>query len=561
LMTSSGTSNPRAMLSIAAACLMAGALCHAGGDEAPTPVVGESSFGQKSPGTEGAVAGHLPSQMEQARTASVSQPLLQAEVGSVGWWPPSSDRRFEQLAAYPNDWGAVGLLNAEGGIDSKGHPFFTPLGANGRACVTCHQPADGMGLSLKTIQQRWSTTGGKDPLFASIDGSNCPSLPQGERSNHSLLVEHGLIRIYLPWPPRAADGSKVDPEFTIDVVRDPSTCNLDRLYGLHSANPMISVFRRPRAVANEHYISASFALRGVRGRRLNNKTGEPLSINPETGQRTGLPIMADGREPTLRTQAFEAVMTHEQAESPPSDDQLLQIERFENQLFVAQLSDKVGDVFSGENAPSAMGPAAVAAGRPHVSGDNWNTPIFGNFDAWDVSAPGLPAATKDFRDSVRRGYEVFTERPMWIRDVAWFNSIGMGNPYKRNCTICHATQFVGTDTSPGVMDIGANNRPWSKADGYLPLFKLTCKPSSVPHPYLGRTIYTHDPGRALITGRCQDIGSLVMQQLRGLAVRAPYFSNGSAKDLAAVVDYYNERFDMKLTDQEKKDLINFMSVL
>jgi hypothetical protein len=553
--------NLRAMLLIAAACLGANVLCHAGSDETTTPMIGRSSPEQKNPGTEGTIAGHLPSQMEQARTALVSNLSPQGEVGSTGWWAPSSDRRFEQLTPYLNAWGAVGLLNADGAIESKGHPFFAPLGANGRACVTCHQPADGMSLSLKTIQQRWSTTDGKDPLFASIDGSNCPSLLQGERSNHSLLIDHGLIRIYLPWPPRAADGSKIDPDFTIDVISDPSTCNLDPAYGLHSANPMVSVFRRPRAVANEHYISASFAMRGVRGRRLNNKTGEPLAINPETGQRTGLPIMADGREPTLRTQALEAVMTHEQAMSPPTDNQLLQIEQFENQLFVAQLSDKVGDMFGGENAPSAMGPAAVAAGRPHVSGDNWNTPIFGNFDAWNVSAPDIPAATQEFRDSVRRGYGVFTERPMWIRDVAWFNSIGMGNPYKRNCTICHAMQFVGTDTSPGVMDIGANNRPWSKADGYLPLFKLTCKPSSAAHPYLGRTIYTHDPGRALITGRCQDIGSLVMQQLRGLAARAPYFSNGSAKDLAAVVDYYDRRFDMKLTTQEKEDLINFLSVL
>jgi len=52
-----------------------------------------------------------------------------------------------------------------------------------------------------------------------------------------------------------------------------------------------------------------------------------------------------------------------------------------------------------------------------------------------------------------------------------------------------------------------------------------------------------------------------MQQLRGLAARAPYFANGSAKTLRAVVDFYDRRFDMKLTDQEKEDLINFLGAL
>ncbi len=46
-----------------------------------------------------------------------------------------------------------------------------------------------------------------------------------------------------------------------------------------------------------------------------------------------------------------------------------------------------------------------------------------------------------------------------------------------------------------------------------------------------------------------------------LAARAPYFSNGSAKNLRELVDFYDRRFDMKLTEQEKVDLVNFLSVL
>ena len=79
--------------------------------------------------------------------------------------------------------------------------------------------------------------------------------------------------------------------------------------------------------------------------------------------------------------------------------------------------------------------------------------------------------------------------------------------------------------------------------------------------YLGRVIYTQDPGRALISGKCNDIGAIVMQQLRGLAARAPYFANGSAANLREVVDFYDRRFNIQFTEQEKQDLVNFLSVL
>jgi cytochrome c peroxidase len=95
----------------------------------------------------------------------------------------------------------------------------------------------------------------------------------------------------------------------------------------------------------------------------------------------------------------------------------------------------------------------------------------------------------------------------------------------------------------------------------LPVFKLTCSKDAPPHPFLGRVIYTTDPGRALISGRCADIGAIVMQQMRGLSARAPYFSNGAAKTLRELVDYYDRRFDAKYTEREKQDLVNFLSVL
>ena len=101
----------------------------------------------------------------------------------------------------------------------------------------------------------------------------------------------------------------------------------------------------------------------------------------------------------------------------------------------------------------------------------------------------------------------------------------------------------------------------AKESPEFPLFRITCEASAPPHPQLGRTFLTQDPGRALITGKCADAGAILMQQFRGLTARAPYFANGSAADLNELVDFYDRRFKIGLTDKEKQDLANFLSIL
>jgi cytochrome c peroxidase len=41
----------------------------------------------------------------------------------------------------------------------------------------------------------------------------------------------------------------------------------------------------------------------------------------------------------------------------------------------------------------------------------------------------------------------------------------------------------------------------------------------------------------------------------------PYFHNGFAKDLWAAVDFYNTRFNLKLSKQERSDLVAFLGSL
>jgi hypothetical protein len=371
-----------------------------------------------------------------------------------------------------------------------------------------------MSLSVDLIRLRWADTKGRDPLFAGIDGSNCPNLPQEKEESHSLLLERGLFRIALPWPPVTASGQPVKPDFRIEVVRDPTGCN---------KNPAsISVYRRPRVAANLQYIAL-----------------------PNGAPPTGVTLMADGREPTLQSQAISAALTHEQASAAPSPAQLQQIEDFERQLFVAQQSNNFGGQLAEPGGPPLLGADNLASGVAGAGAVPAAGNLVASFDPWrNLSAPNLAVRQRAFRESSLRGVDLFASREFRLADGT-----------QVTCATCHRS---GINRST---DIGTTNLPTAKESPELPLFRITCNAAAPPHPQLGRTFLTQDPGRALITGKCADAGSILMQQFRGLAARAPYFANGSASDLTELVDFYDRRFKIGLTDKEKQDLVNFLSIL
>jgi hypothetical protein len=529
-------------------------------------IAGHAQTNDKTPGASGDIAGHVPDQLEQAQSAPIA-PFSSTFVSR--WWSPGQGTPLAELEAYTNEHGVLGIYNSAGTFETKGHPFFEPIGTNGRACVSCHQPDSGMGLSVDSIRDRWRATNGKDPIFAPIDGMNCPHLPPGKPESHSLLLERGLFRIFLPWPPKAADGTPIDPEFTIEVVRDPTGCNLHPEYGLHSANPMVSVYRRPRPAANAKYLThKNFGVSPFIG-----KNGLPTSRDPETGEPTSMNIMSDARHPTLKTQAIEAAITHLQFDGKLSDEQLARIVEFESQVYAAQIGHRVAGSLIEPNGPPAFGPYNLARGREGVLGNNTSNYVFPMGDVWKSlprSDDPNENARNEMRESIARGHDVFMFRTFWIKDSMHLNTVGLGNPTKRTCATCHGMHMTGMDVANGWMDIGTTNlpwavetplNPWNKQEPEMPLFKITCKPHVAPHPFLGRVIYTQDPGRALISGKCNDVGTIVMQQFRGLAARAPYFSNGSARTLRELVDFYDRRYAIGYSEREKQDLVNFLASL
>ena len=116
----------------------------------------------------------------------------------------------------------------------------------------------------------------------------------------------GCFACLLPWPPQTHDGAPIEPEFTIEVVRDPSGCNTSPVYGLKSPTPRVSVYRRPRPAANLKYVIAD----GFGVSTFIIKNGQPAARDPETGKPLQMNMMSDAREVTLKGQAISAAITH-----------------------------------------------------------------------------------------------------------------------------------------------------------------------------------------------------------------------------------------------------------
>jgi hypothetical protein len=108
----------------------------------------------------------------------------------------------------------------------------------------------------------------------------------------------------------------------------------------------------------------------------------------------------------------------------------------------------------------------------------------------------------------------------------------------------------------GIANAGANSPPALDISG-LPVFTVQCNRG----PLAGQTFVVTDPGRALISGKCADIGKVKGPILRGLASRAPYFHNGSAATLMDAVNFYDQRFGIGFTERQKEDLVNFLNGL
>src|SRR5581483_6507454 len=212
------------------------------------------------------------------------------------------------------------------------------------------------------------------------------------------------------------------------------------------------------------------------------------------------------------------------------------------------LSLQLANFFIGVNDPLGNNPENVP----------FSSLIFDLFRPWLAPGHGDEAAV---RQSIARGEEVFNNTPIKITGVAGLNDALNKPSISGFCGTCHDTPNVGDHSvkaplNIGIADAGANAPPALDISG-LPVFTLLCTQGALA----GQTFVVTDPGRAMISGNCAAIGKLKGSILRGLAARAPYFHNGYAATLMDAVNFYDRRFNIGFTNQQKQDLVNFLNTL
>ena len=422
---------------------------------------------------------------------------------------------------FPNPSGFAATFSRDGFID-LGNEFFQNLGTNGRRCVSCHQPQEGWSITPTGVNLRFLLTSGTDPIFRTNDGSNSPNLDvstvKARRIAYSMLLNKGLIRVGLPIPANA--------EFELIAVDDP--------YHYASATEL-SLFRRPLPTTNLKFLST---------------------------------VMWDGRETfpgqtmhfDLGHQANDATRGHAMAALDLTPSQVESIVNFESSMTTAQVFDWSARWLNGMGAkggPFNLANQVFYIGINDLFNDSqtnapFNPVVFNIYDSWD----GLAGDTvMQARAAVARGQALFNTKPIVITGVSGINDeAAFGNPASvtGTCTTCHDTPNSGNHSVVAPLNLGLTDASRRTPD--MPLYTLRNRVT-------GETAQTTDPGRALISGKWKHIGRFKGPILRGLASRAPYFHNGFAADLNAVVNFYQHRFNIVFSPQEKADLVAFLKAL
>lgn len=444
----------------------------------------------------------------------------------------------QQMHPFGNPSGYAATYSTAGFIDTA-NPFFQNLGTNGRSCASCHQQSEGWTVTPEGVQERFRASRGTDPIFRLNDGANSPmadvSTAAARREAYSMLLSKGLIRVGLGIPESA--------EFELLKVDDP--------YGYASAKEL-SLFRRPLPTTNLKFLSTVMW-------DARETFKDPRSQDCLAGTTTCFASIHFD----LADQSNSATVGHAQAAQPLTPVQRESIVNFETGLFTAQVFDNAAGPLT---ALMARGGPEYAAQQTFYFGINdvlagdyrthaaFNPLAFNLFDAWanPPAERGDGHERVDARRAVARGQSLFNTKPIQITQVKGLNDDLHLPVIQGSCTTCHDATNAGDHSVPAPLDIGLTDAARRTPD--QPLYTLRNKVTA-------ELVETTDPGRALLTGKWQDVGRFKGPILRGLAARAPYFHNGSAKDLIEVVDFYNQRFGVGFSTSEKADLVAFLRTL
>jgi hypothetical protein len=453
--------------------------------------------------------------------------------------------------------GILASASADGFDTGDTNGFFANLGTNGRTCGTCHVVADAWSFTPAHARR----LAANDPLFTPNDGADCPATSVAQPPNRALssqVLDYGLIRVQLGIPAVA--------DFALVTATNPKHCAIAP--GSTAANGELFLFRRPLPSTNLIFDSAIM----WDGR----ETLQPLTTQAPF-QSTG-PFVFD-----LADQANSATTGHAQGASIVGTEAQADIVAFETDLYTGQLliqPDFASPVLL--NAHGAHGGPIylqdTVAPQFFIGVNDPLKPGFTNADftlyaTWEPTSPRYPFL-RPGEQAIGRGEAIFNTTTFTIHDVPGLNSAPTNPLYNPHdplagqdivggCAICHNSPNVGNHSTSLPINIGITQAQPTNNDGSpnnvldianLPVYTLQ-------NVGTGATVQVTDPGKAMRSGKWTDIGKTKGPMLRGLAARAPFFHNGSAPDLAAVVNFYNARFNIGLTPQQVSDLVAFLSAL
>jgi len=145
---------------------------------------------------------------------------------------------------------------------------------------------------------------------------------------------------------------------------------------------------------------------------------------------------------------------------------------------------------------------------------------------------------------------------------------------KGNCANCHEISWNNAlFTDNRFYNIGVGyDRLEPSIDAYLESLRRSTKAGTKPAGSLLTDAQRSELGRFNVTGVVADIGKFRTPTLRNIEKTGPYMHDGSQKTLEEVVEYYDKGgeknpyldpaiFPLKLTDQEKTDLVAFLQSL
>lgn len=497
--------------------------------------------------------------------AALAFPMMMAGCGELTDQQSTDDQSATGALtgdAFPNRTGVLRNVTVDGTTADENNPFFQNLGANGRRCVTCHQPSAAMGIQgglangpagfNGEVEQRFNASNGTEAIFRLNDGANGPNAAVGtfaqRQAAYSLLRSKGLIRVGITL--------NATRDFDVKVVLDPyagtgANPPVNQTIAA-TASPTLSFYRRPLLSANTRFIAAVM----WDGREA---TVSPVPANPRDTDNSGIQASQPNAPVFINmlTQSNNATRGHAEGTVNLADNVRDSIVRFQMNLVTAQESDNLAGPLNAAGAtggPQALRTQQTFFGINDSHGGNpfgtaFNPSAMTMYNAWN----GLSGSTQNNRRaSIARGQAIFNTKLIKISGVRGVNDALGVTTLNGSCTTCHSHPNVGNHTDILPLDLGISSP--AEGDNVLPVFRVTNRAN-------GQAVEVTDLGRAAFTGRFADLGKQKGPTLRGLSSRAPYFHGGQADTLDEVISFYNRRFGIGFQAQEIADLKAFLEAL